>query len=143
VHTHAKLKRTTPKSWPEHGGTISALHRICKSRQNGMAPSGKARRYLVKHGSPLQLHVCRACYYDLSLLHVSWLSKTMCLHGFVSYPPRVCKTGVWILTCRGLICNFCSSLINGLPSYLGLARSPRAVAKTVEHICNSARVEKG
>jgi hypothetical protein len=45
--THTTLKRATPKSWPDHGGTIPTQYRIHMSSREGMAQYEKAWRTLA------------------------------------------------------------------------------------------------
>ena len=60
--THTKLKHTTPKSWPNHGGTIPAHYRIYTSSREGMAQNEKAWR-------TLELHVFNVFYNDCLFSH--------------------------------------------------------------------------
>jgi hypothetical protein len=52
--THTKLKRSAPRPWPDHGGTIPAQYRIYAKSS---CPTEKAWRKSMRHGAPLQLHV--------------------------------------------------------------------------------------
>jgi hypothetical protein len=52
--THAELKRAAPRSWPDHGGTTPAQHRIYPE---SACPAEKAWRKTIRQGAPLQPHV--------------------------------------------------------------------------------------
>jgi hypothetical protein len=72
--TRAKLKRTTPKSWPDHGGSVPAQYRIHMSNREGMAPYDKAWRTLATACFPCVLQ----CFLAFTL------SESCASHGFLS-----------------------------------------------------------
>jgi hypothetical protein len=83
VNTHAKLKCTAPKSWPDHGGTIPAQHKIHMSSRDGMAPYYKAWRTLATAHFP--------CVLQWFLVFT--LSESCVSHGFLS-PRIICPAHV-------------------------------------------------
>jgi hypothetical protein len=76
--THAKIKHITPKSYPNHGGTIPAQYRIYT--ESG-CPTEKAWYHMVRHGTPLELHVFLLFYNDFSCSPTQ--THVFCM---VSYP---------------------------------------------------------
>jgi hypothetical protein len=72
--TPTKLKRATPKSWPDHGGTIPAQYRIHTSNREGVAPYDKAWRTLATARYP--------CGSQRFLVFT--LSESCVLRGFLS-----------------------------------------------------------